>query len=45
MAKKKYRIEVIEISQFERHKQFEIKFPANVKKVTGVIITTSLTTS
>jgi hypothetical protein len=41
--KKKYLIHTMEISQLERHKQFEIKLPSNVKKVTGVIITTGRT--
>jgi hypothetical protein len=41
--KRKYLIEVLEISQVERHRQFEIKLPANIKKITGVIITTALT--
>jgi hypothetical protein len=41
LAKKKYLIKIIPITQLERHKVFEIKLPANVKKVSGVIITTS----
>jgi hypothetical protein len=31
----------LEISQLERHRQFEIKLPANLKKIKGVIITVS----
>jgi len=41
--KKKYVVAIVEISQPERHKQFEIKLPSNVAKVTGVIITSSRT--
>jgi hypothetical protein len=41
--KKKYLIHTMEISQLERHKQFEIMLPANVKKITGVIISTART--
>ena len=31
----------LEINQFERFKPFEIRLPANVKKVTGIGVTTS----
>lgn len=40
-SKRKYIIQVLEINDLERFRQFEIRLPANVKKVTGVIITTS----
>jgi hypothetical protein len=39
--KKKYLIQILEISGLERHRQFEIKLPANIKRITGVIITTA----
>lgn len=44
-AKKRYSIYILEINQFERHKSFEIKLPGNVRKVSGVIITSSLTSN
>jgi hypothetical protein len=39
--KKRVMIHSLEITELERFRQFEIKLPANVKKVTGVIITVS----
>jgi|GEM_PF-1567834 len=39
--KKKYVVAIVEVRQPERYKQFEIKLPSNVAKVTGVIITSS----
>jgi hypothetical protein len=41
VKKKKYKILSLAITQLERHKEFEIKLPLNVTKVTGTIITTS----
>jgi hypothetical protein len=39
--KKKIVIHRLDITELERHRQFEIKLPANFKKITGVIITVS----
>jgi hypothetical protein len=39
VKKKKYKVFTLYVSQLERHKPFEIKIPANVKKVSGIIIT------
>ena len=33
----------VAISKLERFKPFEIRLPANVKKVTGIAVTTSAT--
>ena len=41
--KRKIIVTKIEINQFERFKPFEIKLPANVKKVTGILVTASAT--
>lgn len=31
----------VDVSKFERFKPFEIRLPANVKRVTGILITAS----
>jgi len=41
VKRKRYKILSIPITQLERHKEFEIKLPLNVTRVTGVIVTTS----
>lgn len=41
-TKRKYLIHRLEINGQERFRQFEIRLPANVKQVTGILITTSL---
>lgn len=41
MKNKKVIIHTLEISQPERLRQFEIKLPANIKCIKGVIITSS----
>lgn len=41
VKRKKYKILSLAITQLERHKEFEIKLPLNVTRVTGVIITAS----
>jgi hypothetical protein len=42
ISKRKYLIQTIELNSLERFRQFEIKLPANVKKVTGIIISTRM---
>jgi len=39
IKKKKYKVFTLNINQLERHKSFQIRIPANVKKVSGIIIT------
>lgn len=41
IKRRRYIIHKVIINDYERHKQFEIRLPNNVKKVTGIIITTS----
>jgi hypothetical protein len=41
--KRKIIVTKVEIEKFERFKPFEIKLPANVKKVTGILVTASAT--
>jgi hypothetical protein len=36
-------IHTLEIKRHERFKTFEIRLPANVKKVTGILVTSSAT--
>lgn len=40
-TKKKIVVYKLSVNELERHRQFEIKLPANVKKVTGIILTVS----
>ena len=40
--KKKILIYQMEIETLERHKTFEIRLPAGVKKVTGIMVTASV---
>lgn len=40
--KKRYLIHKIEINVNETSKQFEIRLPSNVKKVSGVIVTATV---
>jgi hypothetical protein len=41
-VKRKILIYQMAIDTLERHKPFEIRLPAGVKKVTGIIVTASL---
>jgi hypothetical protein len=41
IKRKRFIIHKVVINEFERHKQFEIRLPAHVKQVTGIIITAS----
>lgn len=34
-------VATLEITALERYKQFEIKLPGGIKKITGIIVTTS----
>jgi hypothetical protein len=38
---KKIVVYTLEITALERYKQFEIKLPGGIKKISGIIITTS----
>jgi hypothetical protein len=40
-TKRRFIIAKLEINTLERFKPFEIRLPANVKKVTGIAVTTS----
>lgn len=42
-TKRKIIITKLEVSKLERFKSFEIRLPANVKKVTGILVTASAT--
>lgn len=42
-TKRKIIITKVEVNKFERFKPFEIKLPANVTKVTGILVTASAT--
>jgi hypothetical protein len=39
--KTKIIIHTIEVDEPERHRQFEIKLPANIKRIKGVILATT----
>jgi hypothetical protein len=40
-TKRKIILTKLEVNKLERFKSFEIRLPANVKKVTGILVTTS----
>jgi hypothetical protein len=40
-SKRKTIITKVEITKLEKFKPFEIRLPANVKKITGVLVTAS----
>jgi len=42
ISKRKFLIQEIEFGSLERFRQIEIKLPANVKKVTGICVTTKM---
>ncbi|MBX2956301.1 MAG: hypothetical protein KF846_09100 [Cyclobacteriaceae bacterium] len=42
-TKRRIIIAKLEVNKLERFKPFEIRLPANVKKVTGILVTTSAT--
>ncbi len=42
-TKRKIVITKLEVTRLERLKPFEIRLPANVKKITGILVTTSAT--
>jgi hypothetical protein len=42
-SKRKTIITKFEVTKLERFKSFEIRLPANVKKITGVLVTASAT--
>ena len=40
-TKRKIIIDKLEITRLERFRPFEIRLPANVKEITGILVTTS----
>jgi hypothetical protein len=42
-TKRKIIIAKLEINKLERFKPFEIRLPANTKKITGIVVTASTT--
>jgi hypothetical protein len=42
-TKRKIIVVKLEVNKLERFKSFEIRLPANTRKVTGILVTTSAT--
>lgn len=40
-TKRKIIIAKLDVTRFERFQPFEIRLPSNVKKITGILVTTS----